>query len=103
MLQPPLQGVVIRAFGSGIFDTSCSGLTFLFLGNAPQLPAFLSLIEEANQRGIIVVVCSQCIMGNVDMGRYATGSALRRTGAIGTLDMTLEATGTRGSYRWLPC
>jgi L-asparaginase len=83
MLQPPLQGIVIRAFGSG---------------NAPQQPAFLSLIEEANQRGIIVVVCSQCIMGNVDMGRYATGSALRRTGAIGTLDMTLEATVTKLAY-----
>lgn len=99
MLQPPLQGIVIRAFGSGILS-SPARRDVLPLGNAPQQPAFLSLIEEANRRGIVVVVCSQCIMGNVDMGRYATGSALRRTGAIGTLDMTLEATGTRCSRRW---
>ena len=77
VLRPPLQGLVLEAYG---------------VGNGPENDrAFLAAIEEATARGVVIVDCTQCLEGSVDLGEYATGSALARAGVISGYDMTAEA------------
>ncbi len=77
LFQPPLKGIVIEAFG---------------VGNAPSNDKrFLQIIREATARGVIVVVCTQCNKGRVDLDDYEAGNALKNAGAISGLDMTVEA------------
>jgi L-asparaginase len=77
VLRPPLQGLVLEAYG---------------IGNAPdQNRDFLAAIEEATSRGVVVVDCTQCLAGSVDLSEYATGTALARVGVISGYDLTAEA------------
>ncbi|HEX3343421.1 MAG TPA: hypothetical protein VHS09_02560, partial [Polyangiaceae bacterium] len=48
-------------------------------------------IAEAHDRGVPVLVVSQCPRGVVEMGRYAGGAAAAAAGAISGGDMTVEA------------
>jgi L-asparaginase len=76
-LRPPLQGLVLEAYGAG---------------NAPDDdPELLEAIAEATARGVVVVDRTQCLHGTVALGAYATGSALLRAGVISGLDLTAEA------------
>ncbi len=78
ILQPPLQGLVMEAYG---------------VGNGPSNDRrFMAALAEATARGVVIVDCTQCLAGTVDLGDYATGSALARTGVISGYDMTAEAT-----------
>lgn len=84
VLRPPLQGLVIEAYG---------------VGNGPdQDEAFLEVVREATNRGVVIVACTQCTEGMVEMTEYATGSALARAGVIGGHDMTVEAALAKLSY-----
>ncbi|MDO6428734.1 asparaginase [Thalassotalea sp. 1_MG-2023] len=83
VIQQPVRALIVRSYG---------------VGNAPQDERLLALLSDANERGIIVVNCSQCIKGRVNMEGYATGSALSRCGVISGQDMTLEATLTKLHY-----
>jgi L-asparaginase len=77
LCQPPLQGLVIEAYGAG---------------NGPSNDRdFLAAIETATSQGIVVVVVTQCVRGSVQPGAYATGSALMNAGAAPGYDMTPEA------------
>lgn len=81
MCGPPLQGLVIEAYGAG---------------NGPSEDReFLAAIEAAASRGVVVVVVTQCVRGSVQPGAYATGSALIRAGAVPGFDMTCEAALTK--------
>ncbi len=60
--------------------------------------AFLQELQEASDRGIVVVNLTQCMSGKVNMGGYATGNALAHAGVIGGADMTVEATLTKLHY-----
>ncbi len=80
VLREPTQGVVLEAFG---------------VGNAPTEAALWSAIEEATGRGVVVVVCTQCVRGSVNLESYAAGAALARAGAISGHDMTVEAAMTK--------
>ena len=83
-LQPPLMGLVLRAYG---------------VGNGPtNNPDFLSALEEASARGVVIVDCTQCLRGSVRLGDYATGSALAKAGVISGYDMTAEAALAKLSY-----
>jgi len=83
-LQPPLQGLILRAYG---------------VGNGPTNNAdFLAAVEEATARGVVIVDCTQCLRGSVTLGDYATGSALARAGVISGFDMTAEAALAKLSY-----
>lgn len=76
-LQPPLQGMVLEAYG---------------VGNGPtNNPDFLAALHEATERGVVIVDCTQCLRGRVNLEGYATGSALARVGVISGFDMTAEA------------
>jgi L-asparaginase len=77
VLRPPLQGLVLEAYG---------------VGNGPdQDAAFIAAIAEATARGVVVVDCTQCLEGTVNLGEYATGAALAGAGVISGFDMTAEA------------
>lgn len=75
-----LRGVVLEAYGAG---------------NGPTDAWFLDPLRSAVDRGVAVVVTTQCRAGSVTSGLYATGSALMGTGAIPGGDMTLEAALTK--------
>jgi L-asparaginase len=77
LLQPPLKGLVLEAYG---------------VGNGPtNNPDFLAALQEATDRGVVIVDCTQCLKGSVNLEGYATGSALARAGVISGFDMTAEA------------
>lgn len=77
---PGLRGVILETFGSG---------------NAPNAGWFLQLLEQALNKGIIIVNVSQCPGGMVQQGRYETSRELKRLGVIGGSDITTEAAVTK--------
>jgi L-asparaginase len=77
VLRPPLQGLVLEAYG---------------VGNGPdQDRDFIAALTEATKRGVVIVDCTQCLEGTVDLHEYAAGSALAKAGVISGFDMTAEA------------
>lgn len=78
--QPGLRGLVLEAYGAG---------------NGPPEAWFLDPIRAAVDRGVVVVVTTQCQAGGVISGLYATGSALFATGVVSGGDMTFEAALTK--------
>jgi L-asparaginase len=84
VLSPPLQGLVLEAYG---------------VGNGPDNnPALLEALVEASARGVVIVDRTQCLRGGVSLGDYATGNSLARAGAVPAFDMTFEATLTKLSW-----
>ena len=83
IIQQPVKALIMRSYG---------------VGNAPQDKSLMACLEKAHQQEIIVVNCSQCLKGTVNMGGYATGSWLSQVGVISGQDMTLEATLTKLHY-----
>jgi L-asparaginase len=80
LARPGLRGVILEAYGAG---------------NGPTDRWFLDPLRAAVDRGVTVVVTSQCLAGGVEDGLYATGSALLDTGAVSGGDMTFEAALTK--------
>ncbi len=77
---PGLKGVVLRTFGSG---------------NAPTFPWLSQVLEEAVERGLLIVNITQCAGGNVAMERYRTGLQLLGAGIVSGRDCTVEAALTK--------
>lgn len=75
-LQQPVKALILLSYG---------------VGNAPQTPALLAQLKQAEENDILVVNCTQCLQGKVNMSGYATGNALREVGVISGGDMTPEA------------
>lgn len=75
-LQPPIRGLILETYG---------------IGNAPEDLKLISALKAADDRGVVIVNCTQCLKGTVNMENYATGAALAKAGVISGFDMTLEA------------
>jgi L-asparaginase len=61
------------------------------LGHAPTANAqWLSLVQEAKEAQIPVVMTSQCRSGHVDMSLYEVGKEFANRGVISSFDMTRE-------------
>lgn len=78
LLTPLPEAVVLRAFGVGNIPAAEQGLS--------------DVLASAIEAGTAVVVASQCHQAEVLLGHYEAGDALSRAGAVGSRDMTLEAT-----------
>lgn len=75
-LQQPVKALILLSYG---------------VGNAPQNPALLAQLREAAKQDIIVLNCTQCFSGKVNMSGYANGNVLREVGVVSGHDMTPEA------------
>ncbi len=72
-----VDGIILRTYG---------------VGNAPvNNLELLSEIKQAHEQGVVIVNCTQCYQGQVDMKGYETGSALEAAGVVTGSDMTAEA------------
>jgi len=67
-------------------------------GNGPQDPDLINTLKTASGSGIVIINCTQCIKGSVNMEDYATGSALAGAGVISGFDMTVEAALAKMAY-----
>lgn len=77
ILQQDINGLILETYGGG---------------NAQSTDKrFLKVLSEACARGVVIVNCSQCHQGRVDMNTYATGQVLKEAGLISGYDMTPEA------------
>ncbi|OLO08259.1 L-asparaginase 1 [Salinicola sp. MH3R3-1] len=71
-----LRGVVIECWGSG---------------NLPEDEALLGVLARACAEGKVMVAVSQCPVGGVSPGTYASGQTLNEIGILSGDDMTPEA------------
>lgn len=77
ILNQPLQGLILETYGAGNAQNND--------------PRFLYLLKEACARGVIIINCTQCQQGRVEMDQYATGHTLKQAGVVSGHDMTPEA------------
>ncbi|MDT0629843.1 asparaginase [Alteromonas sp. W364] len=77
IIQQPVNALILLSYG---------------VGNAPHNERLLEQLVNAQKQAIIVVNCTQCFRGKVNMSGYANGHILQDTGLISGGDMTPEAT-----------
>lgn len=80
---PGIKGVILETYGAG---------------NAPTLPWFTELLEQALLKNIHIVNVTQCSGGSVIMGQYETSVHLQKIGLISGSDITFEAAITKMMY-----
>jgi len=83
VLRPPIKGLVLETYG---------------VGNGPEDPDLIEALKAASRQGIVIINCTQCIKGSVNMDGYATGSALAGAGVISGFDLTVEAALAKMAY-----
>lgn len=64
-------------------------------GNTCTDSWFVDCLQSAVSKGILILEITQCIGGNVEIGRYETSKHLAKMGVVGGLDLTFEAAITK--------
>ena len=77
---PKLKALILETFGSG---------------NATTAEWFISSLQKAIRKGLIVLNITQCDGGSVELGRYETSKYLKEIGVVSGNDMTFEAAVTK--------
>jgi len=77
---PNLKGIVLETYGSG---------------NTTLENWFIKTLENAIKSGIKIINVTQCIGGEVIMGKYQNSSILKQIGVISGKDITTEAAITK--------
>ncbi|AJC48807.1 asparaginase [Allofrancisella guangzhouensis] len=76
ILEPPIQGLILKTYGTG---------------NMIDEPEIHDILASANDKGVVIVNCTQCMYGSVKMGAYKAASGLVKAGVVSGYDMTDEA------------
>ncbi len=72
-------------------------------GNVPTVFPYPEVIRGLRDRGIPVILRSQCQVGGSDLAMYETGQAAAAAGAISGLDLTREAAVTKLMWALANC
>lgn len=75
MCDPGIRAVILETYGSG---------------NSISKQWFIDIVMLACRSGKILLNVTQCLNGEVDMDRYATGKALEKAGVVSGHDLTTE-------------
>lgn len=78
-----LKGLILELYGAG---------------NAPKKHGLIDSVKRAVQDGVLVVVVSQCLRGQVNLTAYASGRQMLDAGAISAGDTTFEACAVKMGY-----
>ncbi len=76
VLRRPVKAVLLMTYG---------------VGNAPKNDGLKACLQRAMDNEILIINCSQCIKGSVDMDGYANGKWLQAFGVVSGHDITVEA------------
>lgn len=80
---PNLKGIVLETYGAG---------------NTTTEAWFVTTLQKAIQRGLVIVNVTQCSGGSVIMGQYETSKQLQEIGVMSGKDITSEAAITKLMY-----
>lgn len=75
-----LKGLIIESYGSGNLTTN---------------DEIVNILKNAIDKGMVVLNITQCTVGSVIHGKYATSLKLQEVGVISGKDMTIEAAITK--------
>ncbi|GHB10329.1 asparaginase [Salinicola rhizosphaerae] len=93
-LWPGMQGEALERL---IDDDAVTGvlLECWGSGNLPEDPTIIGVLAQASASGKTLVALSQCPVGGVRLGTYASGAHLVDLGVLAADDMTVEAAGSK--------
>ncbi len=96
-LFPGIRGAWVR-HALSMPDLRAAVLTTFGSGNGPTDPDFIAALQEARDRGLVLLNATQCVGGRVEQGRYVTSQAFVDMGVVPCADMTVEATLTKAMF-----
>lgn len=80
--QPPeVRAIILRSYGVGNLPDGNDG--------------FISALQNASNKGILIVNSSQCLQADVYQGQYACSNILNKMGVLSAGEMTQEAVFTK--------